>query len=82
MTQNNGKQTLRQWREARGWTQFELAVKSGVSLSSVVNIETSRQIPGLALARKLAQAVGAASVEDIAWPTPDQLKRRHPKRAA
>ena len=70
---------LRAVRQAQDrMTQMDLAVKSGVSISTIVNIENNRQIPSVHLARKIADALGV-SVYDIAWPTEDQLVSRRPK---
>jgi transcriptional regulator with XRE-family HTH domain len=77
MTERQRK-TIRQLRGARGLTQFELAAKAGVSLSSVVNIEAGRQEPRVSLAEKIAGALGV-SVGDIAWPTAEELTRKRPK---
>lgn len=67
---------VRQSRD--GMTQMGLAVKSGVSISTIVNIENNRQIPSIHVARKIADALGV-SVYDIAWPTEEQLVSRRPK---
>ena len=67
--------SLREWRVARGLTQFQLAAVAGVGLSSVTNIEAGRQEPRISLANRLAQALGV-SVGDIAWPQPEQLRAR------
>jgi len=72
------RKTVRELREAHGLTQFDLAVKSGVSLSSVVNIEAGRQEPRVSLAEKIAGALGI-SVADIAWPSAEELTRKRPK---
>lgn len=78
MSDQGPRKTVRQLREEQGLTQFELAAKAGVSLSSVVNIEASRQEPRVSLADKIARALGL-SVADIAWPTADELTRKRPK---
>ena len=72
------RKTVRQLREDRGLTQFDLAAQSGVSLSTVVNIEAGRQEPRVSLAEKIATALGV-SVADIAWPSADELSRKRPK---
>lgn len=72
------RKTMRQLREERGLTQFDLAVKAEASLSSVVNIEAGRQEPRVSLAEKLASALGV-SVADIIWPSVDDLAKKRPK---
>jgi DNA-binding XRE family transcriptional regulator len=72
------RKTIRQLREVHEMTQFDLAAKAGVSLSSVVNIEAGRQEPRVSLAEKIAAAFGV-SVADIRWPSTDELSRKRPK---
>jgi len=72
---------LAQHRQARGWSQAELAARSGVSRAEVSGIETSRLVPSVAVALELAEAL-EATVESLfgsapadrtvapAWPGP------------
>src|SRR5258708_28524660 len=74
---------LEQCRGVRAWSQALLAEKSAVSRTEVSAIETGRLVPSVAVALRLAAALGA-SVEAIfgqvgqtpsvawAWPPPDQ----------
>jgi len=49
---------VRREREARNWTQKELAREAGLSRSAVQKIETGERKPNLATAKKLARAFG------------------------
>lgn len=50
-------QTIRELREARGWSQAELAFRAGVSPSTVYNWEAGRFEPKASQLRKLAAAL-------------------------
>jgi len=65
-------------RQARGWTQDQLAKNAGLSRTGVGAIEAGRMVPSVAAALGLAQALGcsveelfgpksAAGVIDFAW---------------
>jgi molybdate-binding protein/transcriptional regulator with XRE-family HTH domain len=56
--------TLRDQRVRRGWSQEELARRSGLSRAGVSAIETSRLVPSAAAALALAAALGCR-VEDV-----------------
>lgn len=43
-------------REAKGWTQLELARKSGVSNATISDIECGKKIPNLTTLQKIANA--------------------------
>jgi transcriptional regulator with XRE-family HTH domain len=62
---------LRRLREARGWTQAELARRAGVSRDAVLRVERGRA-PVADTARKLAAALGsgAADLSLLAPPRP------------
>lgn len=75
---DTARRPLRAWREEAGISQFTLAVKAGVSQSTIVNIEHDRQIPNVNIAQQIAQALGV-TVMDIAWPTDQTLKSRTKK---
>lgn len=49
---------LRQAREARGWTQAELAERVGVSRKTVNTVENGVFVPSTVIALKLARAFG------------------------
>ena len=58
------KNSLRELRSERGWSQADLAERLGVSRQSVNAIETGRFDPSLPLAFKLAKLFGAP-IEEI-----------------
>ena len=49
---------LREAREAKGWTQAELAERIGVSRKTVNTVENGVFIPSTVIALKLARALG------------------------
>lgn len=49
---------LREAREARGWTQAQLADAIGVSRKTVNTVENGIFVPSTLIALKLAQALG------------------------
>jgi putative transcriptional regulator len=55
---------VKELREARGWTQQQLADSVGVSRQSINSIERNRYVPSLALALKFAHAF-AVPTDDI-----------------
>lgn len=55
---------LRAAREARGWTQAELAVRMGVSRKTVNTIENGVFVPSTAVALKAARSL-ETSVEHL-----------------
>ena len=56
--------TIKELREARGWTQMDLAVHAGVSIAAVSNWETGRNQPQIRQLREVAKALGVSS-DDI-----------------
>ena len=46
---------IRELREARGWTQEQLASEAGVSRQSINSIERDRYVPSLELALTFAR---------------------------
>ena len=50
--------SLRPAREARGWTQAQLADAIGVSRKTVNTVENGVFVPSTVIALKLAQALG------------------------
>jgi putative transcriptional regulator len=57
---------LREARDAKGWTQAELAARVGVSRKTVNTVENRVFTPSAVLAIKLARALGV-SVEQLFW---------------
>jgi putative transcriptional regulator len=57
------KNRVRELRNARGWTQQELAAAVGVSRQSINSIECNRYVPSLPLALAFAQVFGCATDE-------------------
>jgi len=57
---------VREARDAKGWTQAELAARVAVSRKTINTIENRVFAPSAALAIKLAQALGL-SVEELFW---------------
>jgi putative transcriptional regulator len=55
---------VKQLRDARGWTQQQLATAVGVSRQSINSIERNRYVPSLDLALKFAR-VFAVSTDEI-----------------
>jgi DNA-binding XRE family transcriptional regulator len=55
--------TIRELRQARGWTQYELALKVGVHPQAVYLWETGRRTPQVPQMRRLGQAFGMCSDE-------------------
>jgi transcriptional regulator with XRE-family HTH domain len=47
---------LKQLRNAKGWTQEELAARTGISRVHIARLETARMEPGLLVLEKLAKA--------------------------
>jgi DNA-binding XRE family transcriptional regulator len=64
----DSRKTIKELREALKLTQFQLSVKSGVNLSTVVYAEQLKRMPDIDNAIKIAQALGV-HVEDIIWKT-------------
>ena len=58
------KNRVRELRQARGWTQQDLAAAVGVSRQSINSIECNRYVPSLPLALTFAH-VFRCSTDDI-----------------
>lgn len=54
---------LRAAREAKGWTHEQLARESGLSLDTVIKIQSGRRQPGGETLVKLCRALGVSSDE-------------------
>ncbi len=61
-------QTIRQLREARGWSQLELANRIGVTPSTVYNWERGRSEPSASTLRQIARTF-EVSMDAIALPS-------------
>ncbi|MBV9123110.1 MAG: helix-turn-helix domain-containing protein [Planctomycetes bacterium] len=62
--QQQAANRVRAYRQSRGWTQAELALRAGISRAAVSAIEVSRLLPSVAAALSLARAIGC-TVEDL-----------------
>lgn len=58
------RNTIRAAREARGWTQADLAERIGVSRKTVNTVENGVFVPSTLIALKMARAFGMA-VEEL-----------------
>ncbi len=58
-------------RQALGWLQDDLAIRTGVSRQTIISIEKGRYEPRLALAFRLAH-VFDCQIEDLFTPEPSQ----------
>ncbi|MGY1501363.1 helix-turn-helix domain-containing protein [Streptomyces sp. QTS52] len=58
---------LRTAREARGWTQEELAEQMGYSSTHISSVETGRKLPTLRLARSADSALGTGDMFERAF---------------
>lgn len=66
------KNSVRERREARSWSQGDLAEQLGVSRQTVNAIETGKYDPSLPLAFRLARLFGGR-IEDLFTPDPRDL---------
>ena len=55
--------TVKQLREARGFTQVELAEQIGVSSKTISKWETAKGLPDISLLQPLARALGISVIE-------------------
>jgi transcriptional regulator with XRE-family HTH domain len=61
---------LKKWREARGWTQQELADRAGCHVQYISAIERGARQAGMGLAKRLREiSNGELSLDDLAPPT-------------
>jgi transcriptional regulator with XRE-family HTH domain len=66
--------TIRALRQARGWTQYELALQVGVHPQAVYLWESGRRTPHVPQLRKLGQLFGLCSDEiDLELPPASRL---------
>lgn len=73
--------SLAEWRKARGLTQMQLAVKTGLTLGTIQSVESARRGVTMGTALKIAEALGV-TLADIEWPTEEEVKARRPKKEA
>lgn len=55
------RNTVREARAARGWTQVELCARAGITKPTLIAIERYQKVPTVEVMRKLAAAL------DIPW---------------
>jgi transcriptional regulator with XRE-family HTH domain len=73
--------TIRALRQARGWTQYELALQIGVHPQAVYLWESGRRTPHVPQLRKLGQVFGLCSDEiDLEIPRDRERQRSGPQR--
>lgn len=63
--------TIRQLRQERGWTQFELALQVGVQPQAVYHWEKGRRLPQVPQLRKLGQLFDICSDEIVLLASPE-----------
>ncbi len=68
-------QKIRELRQARNWTQFELALKVGVHPQAVYLWESGRRTPQVAQLRKLGCIFGLCSDDIELEHRPDRAKK-------
>ena len=73
--------TIRELRQARGWTQFELALKVGVQPQAVYLWETGRRMPQVPQLRRLGEVFGLCSDEIDLEPVGGPHRAPHRARA-
>jgi transcriptional regulator with XRE-family HTH domain len=56
---------LKRLRTERGWTQADVAARSGISTVHVNRLEKDHHAPSIETLRKLATAFGLASVAEL-----------------
>src|SRR5215211_5025749 len=69
--------TIRVLRQARGWTQFELALKVGVQPQAVYLWESGRRTPQVPQLRRLGALFGLCSDEIALEPARDADRAPH-----
>jgi transcriptional regulator with XRE-family HTH domain len=52
--------TIREWRLERGWSQNDLAVRLGVTPTTIYNWERGKNEPSASMFRRLALALGVS----------------------
>ena len=69
------QRSLREWRVFRGMTQQKLAFATGLSISTVRDVERGRHEPSLDTARKILRALNI-TLEQVAFPDTQPLPPR------
>jgi len=69
-------ETLANIRMRRGWSQHELAVRSGIANTTISRIESGHRLPDLENFRKLAQALEVSADELLGLPNRDGRVRQ------
>ncbi len=67
--------TIRELRQEREWTQYELAIKVGVHPQAVYLWESGRRMPQVPQLRRLGQLFGLCSDEIVLIDPPAAIKR-------
>lgn len=49
---------IKKLREAKGWTQLDLAIRANVSPDTIAKAEIGRRVPTLATISRVAKALG------------------------
>ena len=66
--------TIRELRQERGWTQFDLAIEVGVHPQAVYLWESGRRTPLVPQMRKLGELFGLCSDAIALEPRPDTVR--------
>ena len=67
--------TIRELRQERAWSQFQLATRVGVHPQAVYLWESGRRMPLVPQVRKLGQVFGLCSDEIVLVDPPSNLQR-------
>lgn len=74
------RRTIADWRKVRDqMTQQQLAMRTGLSMSAIANIEARRQDVTMLTAERIAAALGV-TVGDILWPSAEEIEAARAKR--
>jgi transcriptional regulator with XRE-family HTH domain len=78
--ENNLKSKIREKRRRKGWTQADLAEKTGVSANYIALVERGRKVPSLRLLLRIADALGVSVsflIEKSLVKDLEELKRQY-----
>jgi DNA-binding XRE family transcriptional regulator len=70
-------EVLRAVRRRQGWSQRELARRSGIAQSTVAAVEAGRRSPSVGLVSAVLAVAGLELTVDVAVPPPDEATVRH-----
>lgn len=73
--------TIRELRQARGWTQFELALKVGVQPQAVYLWESGRRLPQVPQLRRLGEVFEMCSDDIVLAASSSSSRTPHRARA-